>query len=207
MYYGLPGRIQTVPFAELHAVVYVVSKAANGSSLVVVTDSSFVEKGFLGNYSDGPGRCLWKTLWKFVQDKQLHLQIRWAKAHVPEHPEYYEAYDCSWLDVVGNAAADILATDYGAPKGQLTLDITSKFKRLVSEVQLVQLRLIDMVKFHSIEYPHCRPSLALPPRVYPSLSLATLQSEHKVVICAQSVTCVNCFSSTRVNTFRENKNG
>ena len=79
LFCALPGQEQSVPRAELYAVVLLCHLAAPGSSLRVFSDSKVTCDGVAAERRTGSMKLLWEALWALVGSKGLRLQLVWTK--------------------------------------------------------------------------------------------------------------------------------
>ena len=144
--YGTVEGSQTVPRAELYALVFV-AENTQGSATVLI-DSSYVVKGF----SKGSGvpqsknKELWARLWKAVRDRVGILEVAKVRAHAT--PDALEACQIPPLHFIANAMADALA-DMGSKLAALpehrvreVLDLDLKARRIQERLVAISLCLI-----------------------------------------------------------------
>ena len=105
----LPGSKQTVPRAELFAMLLVVRHVVAGD--VTIKSDSLVNCELFGK---GKSACLlsvnhdlWAQLWSLIEQKALSVNMFWIKGHATV--ENILQHDLAPVDVAGNFCADALA--------------------------------------------------------------------------------------------------
>ena len=111
----LPGQIQTVPRAELFALLIVAHHARPNTLIHFFTDN---KKNTRDTYYKGPSRArlaanadMWVSLFQQINTKSLYIHVYWMPSHTDTEPAKLEKAP-SWLKpwhVYGNNAADKLA--------------------------------------------------------------------------------------------------
>ena len=107
----LLGKQQTVPRAELTAIIEVVKRLAGPTT--IWTDHKNISDIFNGDLRTSVGRAnsdLWEQLLDHLQEKAIPVKVRWVPSHSDEHAEG----PAPWIPpliFLGNAEADRLAGD------------------------------------------------------------------------------------------------
>ena len=78
----LPGKLQTVPRAELHALT--VAIGSTDGDLIVTTDSEYVYKGFQrgAKWKHLSNVDMWPALWQASDGRKGSFQLFWGPSHV-----------------------------------------------------------------------------------------------------------------------------
>ena len=109
-YCALPGWEQTVPRAELMAVILALELASQCSPVHIVTDASTVSSGIDTRRKGGGNWDLWSRVWQLTERKKLRLTVNKVTSHVldggvrPGRCVAGTIWDC-----VGNVYADAMA--------------------------------------------------------------------------------------------------
>ena len=107
----LPEHRQTIPRAELYAILEVVLNLQSFVTVMITSDSKVnVDLYLKGERSarDSMNGDLWDSIFLQIREKQLQLSLRWSKGH-PEVEGNVEKYMISAKDATGNMLADSLA--------------------------------------------------------------------------------------------------
>ena len=132
----LPG-IQTVPRAELWAVLYVALQCTHRAHIHIITDSENTMRGIRTGRRTGDNADLWIALWKQVADKCITLQVDWVKSHL-DKVDCEQDFPQAWI--YGNACADVLA-EYAAADAAVPQDEADTAIRWYTLLPKVQHRL------------------------------------------------------------------
>ena len=141
-FFPLAGEPQTVPRAELFAIIVVLLFLSPGAAAIIHTDSELCSKGFAAQTDQGENADLWQLLWSTISAKSLDIQVRWVKAHGLEHPEFISKFALSLHQLLGNALADKLA-DRAADAAAIDPDIACRILSLYAETQAIQRRFVS----------------------------------------------------------------
>ena len=109
-YCALPGWEQTVPRAELMAVILALELASQCSPVHIVTDASTVSSGIDTRRKGGGNWDLWSRVWQLTERKKLRLTVNKVTSHVLDggvRPG--RCVDGTIWDCVGNVYADAMA--------------------------------------------------------------------------------------------------
>jgi len=148
----VPGPLQTVPLAELWAVLHVARNLSLTAAAEIFSDSKVTVEQF----GKGPqaacfaaARPLWKEFWALQRARSLaggSLTLTWVKAHATA--ELLQQGLASVEHVFGNAAADGAAGFAASHLQVLDSDVASYFYCL-KLVYLVQQRLVSAIFLHT----------------------------------------------------------
>ena len=152
VYFGLEGKVQTVPRSELFAIIVLCLLAAPNISIRVGSDSAICVSGVASKQRSGENWDMWGRLWKLVGDKQIQLECFWVKSHGDEHPEFFSKYDLSVHDSFGNCCADRLAIA-AASAAEIPLHIANPVLKKISHTQLIQKRLVAILQELVVAFP------------------------------------------------------
>ena len=188
---ALPGRSQTVPRAELYALVLLAHMCQPDAILDVGVDSLTTVEGVLLERQSGDNEDLWVTLWEIVRSKMLLLSVRWVKAHVIDKPELARTYTVTDRDQVGNAGADQLA-GRAADMYAVSVQTAAAVRRNQILVQQVQRRLVSILGTLVEAFPRGEvPEAADRPDPL-SLTRSVLASQHRPVLHQHGASCQAC---------------
>ena len=112
LYAPVPGLRQTVPRAELHAILLVATLTKDTPEPVTVaTDALGVYQTFgrPALWSEHENADLWIALRRTLQGRAAPFYLRWTKSHAINNAKFRRDYDIGWADIVANEAADALA--------------------------------------------------------------------------------------------------
>ena len=183
---------QSVPRAELAAVLVVALFAAPGASIALAIDSRITCDGV-----NGGGRHANSDMWALIDaqvcKKGLVLSARWVKSHLDAAPAKVRGYSFPVAHIIGNSAADhfaeVAALGCQVPDGD-ALEILQWYDR----VAMIQSRMIA-IQTHIMVHAAPRPARSHPTRPSRPVSLLTLaaQSAHVVSWGSTSPSCRFCF--------------
>ena len=189
-FFPLAGDPQTVPRAELFAILVVLLFLSPGAAATIHTDSELCSKGFLAQTDQGDNADLWQLLWSTILSKSLAIQVRRVKAHGLEHPEFMSMFALSPHQLLGNAIADKLA-DRAATAAAIDHEFASKILSLYAETQAIQRRFVSILG--KIVKENFRESPLRPPQPeHLSLSYYAVRSNHKVTFANSRASCALC---------------
>ena len=157
----LPGSVQTVPRAELLAVVLVL-EVTDPNPVHVTTDAWLVVLGVRGGVGWGQRSNnfdLWERFWVAVEAKggvNNVVVVVWTKAN--PSAEYILQHCLDLHTLVGNVIADSLASSHAA-EVQVSEFESSRVLANIKLVQTIQLRLLAIAR-HMLEC-YARPGLGL----------------------------------------------
>ena len=189
----LPGNVQTVPRAELFAMLTVVRMLMPGKS-VIKTDS----KVNSDLYASGMQACLgsangdlWTELFSRLGEGRIVLEITWIKGHA-EQEDVFRKYDVQPVDLVGNLVADALA-NRAADTYKVWEQDAFTVKWYYSVTRRVQARAVCIFTECLESRQAFTPQVAKVPR---PLSLSTtaeaMQSQHKFMAIGSTLHCYVC---------------
>ena len=154
---GLAGTTQSVPRAELSAVLSV-ARRTRGST-TVHTDSKYVVDGFLADRhlsrKDGDNMDLWGQLGQDLEVRQGGILVKKVKGVHKDDPQDLEALikgDLLWEDFVGNLCADRYAGDVAA-SCQVPEPHRRNFREATKLASSVQLRIAAALAQHNRARP------------------------------------------------------
>ena len=119
--FRLPGVYQTVPRAELGALLFVCQMASPGVEINFFNDFLTTAKNShkgRRRMSENDTWDVWEKYFGAVQDKQLVVQVRWTPSHLDTQPNKDKPEWVTADHIRGNAVADGLA-ERSARDGQI----------------------------------------------------------------------------------------
>ena len=135
--FTLPGEVQTVPRAELFALVFLTRNMCALAEVEYITDNL----GLYNTYHGGPvagcarSNCdLYHELFKLTKDKAIRLRVRWMPSHLDHSWDL--PVGVSHTDVKGNEQADILAGN-AAKRACVPLHVSASYLHHVSIVRKI----------------------------------------------------------------------
>ncbi len=141
--YGpLPGEVQTVPRAELMAVVSLLRRCRRAfRNIRVHVDCKYVVRGWTGGKDNKPrsNRDLWDDLWAIVAQVFVRVQLVKVRPHVTDR--HVAEVIATAMDTYGNEMADHLAA-LGARAHEVPTATVRQVKYLDSKVRRIQERLV-----------------------------------------------------------------
>ena len=139
--YGTVSGLQTVPRAELFALVYLASQTEG--DVEVLVDSSYVVKGFSkgSKFPQSKNKDLWGSLWKAVGGRAGILTVTKVRAHAT--PSELESSEIPPLHFIANSMADVLA-DMGSKLSALNPVWVEEVGALDLKVRRIQERLVSI---------------------------------------------------------------
>ena len=196
----LPGRHQTIPRAELFAIVTVLRTVDPAASLVICTDSQIAVRQFTAGRSatEASLNCdVWEDFWNCWDLRLQHCattSLRWVKGHV-DAASWFK-YNCNLNDFVGNGIADALANRAAADALLPPRDVQPVLKAL-QLVQLVQARALAILP-HFIPKHNRGGGFSKPPGGTGCASLSALawhlaSTHHVVATVGGAWQCAKCF--------------
>jgi hypothetical protein len=184
-YCVLPGIVQTVPRAELFALIVVIRFAAR--PLVIYTDSEWCfsrvnqpKKALAGTHAD-----LWHIFFALAGPD---VRVLWTKAHADTNPVFFDSYSLTTRCVIGNCIADALSGK-AAKLAEVTLNDAARIVNTRALVKSIQLRLIAVLSALS---PHDKHDCPTPPTA--ALSYFVLRSRHFVSTSGKYWYCTSCLT-------------
>ena len=139
----LPGKLQTVPRAELYAILVVCQHVVREGHIVIVSDSKLNVDAF----NKGEPFCmtaancdLWREVFDCIEKRALSLQLLWSKGHADDL-ETFVSYNVTARNLLGNLCADALARR-GAEGGQVSLQDAMDLKWHHALVKRIQARAV-----------------------------------------------------------------
>ena len=143
--------MQTVPRAEIYALVVLVQNAPCMATLEYITDN----KGLFVTFNKGPiagaraTNCdLYDDIFKVTIEKAITLSVRWMPSHIDEEgkpkKKIPEGVVVSDLDIKGNRQADILA-GIAAKRVCVPLNVSAPILYHMSLVRRIQNRLATIL--------------------------------------------------------------
>ena len=193
-YSNLPGKVQTVPRAELYAVLLVCQHVHEGQIVVYCDNLKTVDvfnKGkefaLMSANSD-----LWHRLFHVIESKHLDVLLKWIPSHVDQKPCKADKYNLEPFHIYGNVCADFFA-DKAATHFQIDSAVSSVVVDYANLVGMVQRRMVAVLasqpprsRSHSVQEVR-------PPK-HDSFDTLITNSKHSLVVSDFNVTCVCCHS-------------
>ena len=199
--YPLPGEIQTVPRAELSAIVTLVEIAEVGANIIYIGDNLPVIK----QYNKGEDVCkrstnadLYAKLFHHIKTRQILLTLFWIPSHLDDpqaktskglpkkRPDWVQDYD-----IKGNKEADRMA-ERAAELAQIPELLFLNFKECVDTLRLVQDRLATVI-LHLPQRKKVK-QFHVPKPVPLSKEQAIARSQHCITVEQDTVQCSACLS-------------
>jgi len=199
---ALPGKAQSVPRAELYAILYVVERASG--PVQIFTDSKIAVDGFKGGPNANPASAmagLWSRFWASLKDGS---ELVWVPSHKSEADVTSGVLPLHAL--VGNAMADEVATVAAAqcalPQADADRYELWKARTIAVQKRLVEIAL-DTFSFTRRDGEE-QEALPRPPPKLP-VAAAALRSEHRIAIQRGVHRCLVCLAAAKPTepTFRD----
>ena len=189
---SLPGRRQTVPRAELHALTKLL-QVADVQDRPIYTDSEVCFKRWQSGCRMGRSSMLdgWADFWQ-AHDRHDKPVITW----VPSHKGVEEVGTAISLEAfLANSAADLFAEE-AANCAQLDPFYIRKFQEADDMLSLIQSRLVAIAQATGKDRP---PVVPKPPRPDPRWTRrhAIITSQHRLLGQRGRLTCMACAQTTR----------
>ena len=192
----LPGHVQSVPRAELFAVVLILCHVDYSDDVEIVSDSLTTVQTF-GKGADhpawehSPNADLWREVWKH---NPARVTMRWIKAHADVDPALFAKWGLDTEDVCGNSCADALA-GLGAEEAAAMAHEVAQVVNLEHLVHEIQMRLVAILLHLVAEFPRTavdRPRTDLLPRF--SVHTLAFCSSHALSVQGDRYVCLRCGS-------------
>ena len=183
---------QSVPRAELAAVLVVVSFAAPGAAIALAIDSRITCDGVNGGGRQANGD-LWAQIDAHISKKGLVVSASWVKSHLDAAPAKERGYSFPVAHVLGNSAADHFA-DIAAQGCQVSDTVAHCILQWYDRVVRIQSRMVAIqshIMVHAVHRPP-RPHTTRPSRPASILTLAA-QSAHVVSWSPAGPSCRSCY--------------
>lgn len=201
----LVGTAQSVPRAELYAVLVVVLHVQSGPS-EIRSDS----KVNVDMFAQGQEACLnsvnsdlWQQIWSALTDRQVQLTFTWVKGHA-DNADTYEAYNVQPADLYGNLFADKLA-ERAAVQYQVYTEDSFAVQWYFALVRKIQERAIviltSCMQGRGLQRA-ARVTPALPPL---SPSANAILSQHRCTLIDKQLHCNTCFQVSPVDSDGRNR--
>jgi hypothetical protein len=147
---NLPGSVQTVPRAELHALQHLLNEATENANVEFITDNKkncdTFNKGIFAG-TKNVNHDLFKRILGCIAEKHLIVTVRWMPSHLQDKMSADENFQLpehehvSLNDVKGNQWADELAGD-SAKSFEVPLKVSSPYLYHKSLTKRIQRRLM-----------------------------------------------------------------
>ena len=143
--FPLPGDVQTVPRAEMSAVLTVAQRAQHGANITVYSDNQLVVKQYNNTIStQSLNQDLLVQIRDNVRLKELNFSVIWIKAHLsPWDPTTWPP-GTTFSQVIGNYYADRYA-GVGAERAQLPADLVGPIRQYINLTYKIQRRLATIL--------------------------------------------------------------
>ena len=184
---------QTVPRAELAAVLVVCQHVCVGARTLVVVDSRVTCDGVNGGTRHA-NADLWAQLDQTLKERRVQLSAVWIKSHLDKGPARIEGYAFPFMHISGNAAADTFA-DWAARQSQVPAHEADRILGNYALAQSVQRRNAAILQYlqEHLPRPHRAPRSRPARTPTPSLTSAIAASAHAVVQGPHGLSCRSCF--------------
>ena len=184
---------QTVPRAELAAVLLVCQHVHQGARILVVVDSRITCDGVNGS-TRSANADLWSQLDQAVLERNINLTATWVKSHLDAGPARNMGYAFPFMHISGNAAADTFA-DWAARQSQVPAQEAARILGNYALAQSVQRRNAAILQYlqENLPRPHRPPRSRISRTSSPSLAAAITASAHAVVQGPHGMSCRSCF--------------
>jgi len=195
IHYALPGAVQTVPRAELSAVVTLVEGVCEGAQIQYMGDNQKV----IESINKGREHCkkatnndLYELLFQYLDDNRVTLVAKWIPSHLDTEPEKERPEWVTHSHIAGNGQADRLA-GIAADLFQIRdLNITRRVVHYTYLTKRIQTRLATIV----CNLPN-RPKqfrYKAPKEAAPSRQALISLSHHSLVLRGNTLFCTVCKS-------------
>ena len=194
-YAPLVGVEQTVPRAELYAILLVLRSAANGAKLDIRSDSKTNVDLFYTTTSNtlaSTNGDLWHEAWQLIDSKSLDVTLKWVKGHC-ESVDVATRFSMTIHDIYGNACADRLADRAAqayevAPQDALDLSWFYGVVRRIQARAIIILSVVIPQRSTVPPAPLCNPRKPVTP-----MGVAIFNSAHTFHKVGPSMRCSVCF--------------
>jgi len=198
---ALPGQQQTVPRAELYALLLSVLHVEVDGVIDFFTDSLITANTF----NKCPDRAkfandadLWCQLFQHISIKNLLVRMYWMPSHTDTNLAKKKKAP-PWMQewhVKGNNAADNCAND-GAAFHAIPEDKAKPVLDKLKNLMLVQSRIIHAIKMYPQRKCNKKPLLEQPTRLQ-KVEEAVWQSKQSLVLEGSRVCCIKCHASVPI---------
>ena len=192
--FNLPGQVQTVPRAELFAVVFVLELVEAGSTVIFTTDSY----KNCESYHKGPMHTqyslnadLFRRMFTAINVKGIHFTLRWMPSHLNDGKKTIPDH-VTCTDIRANSIADEFAGE-AAKTFKVPLNVSAPIIYYHNLTKRIQFRLIDIL----CHLPHRAKvhSIKLPKIPKPKLEDIIGNSTHVAFVSQGLVCCARCRQS------------
>ena len=139
--FPLVGQVQTVPRAELYAMLVVVQRVGSGG-VTIVTDSKVNYDLFYGprqSALDSSNGDFWSLMFAELDSKPLMLTMSWVKSHL-DSPQIHTSHTFHDADFALNYFADVFA-GWAAKRVEVSSEVAQVIVEAVKNQKLVARRL------------------------------------------------------------------
>ena len=192
----LPGKLQTVPRAELYAILVVCLHVVREGQIVIVSDSKLNVDAFIKGEQfcmTAANSDIWRELFDCIETRALTLQLQWSKGHA-DNPETYLSYGVTPRNLLGNLCADALA-GRGAEVGQVSYQDSMNLKwhrALVKRIQARAVVILNATQSKSLQKSQaCEKVKPLKVRKVTTSGLA-VATEHRFTTLSRTLHCYVC---------------
>ena len=190
----LPGAAQSVPRAELYAILVIIERAAPGA-FVIRTDSKvnvqLFQRGKEATFAS-VNSDLWSRLWAVLDRGEVSCTLIWVKGHADDLDTFIK-FNVTTHDLYGNVLADALA-GRAAKECQVSLQDSITLKWHYSVVRKVQARAVVLLTLVMQQRAAATllPKCARPKRI--SVTGCTLATSHTIALFGRTFHCLKCQS-------------
>ena len=200
----LPGDIQTVPRAELTAVLVTVSNIEYFGTIDFFTDSEITKD----TYYKGKHRAkhannadLWTELFQLIDTKNIDLRIYWMPSHTADNPEKRSKAP-DWMEdwhVKGNDMADVLAGQ-AADMHRVPTTVSAGINKIHKDLRLIQKRHIAVAKlWPRRDHNKVTPEHTYKPTYIDKIQEAAAESKHACIIQGSRIYCSVCNTNISIH--------
>ena len=190
--FPLPGYVQTVPRAELYAMLAVVERVESWAT--IVSDSKInvdlYEAGPVSAMKSANGD-LWRRFFTSVESRKLVVRLVWVPGHLDEKPIKHVVPD---IYFALNHVADRMA-GHAATSVELAMHVATPVTWHVALIKKIQRRLVRIIVSVlpklSFDKDVSAPKLRV---IKPSINDCVEATNHNVVVLHNGWRCVDCLS-------------
>ena len=196
----VPGSVQTVPRAELFAVLVIVTNVGGGATTVFTdsqTNANLFARG-RQSCSSSENADLWLAIFQLVDSKGIQLDLVWIKGHA-DQIEVFLRYQVSPKHLLGNLIADTFA-NMAADECQVLYEDSIAVQwhfALVRKIQLRAVRILSTVLEARLPFTSEQPKLSTPRAL--SLDARVIQSQHSFAKYGRTLQCIKCLQFSPLN--------
>ena len=196
----LPGIRQTVPRAELFAIMEIIINLRAGVQATITTDSKLnVDLFHAGDKkaNSSANGDLWANIFNLIREKGLTVNIRWAKGHATT--QNIDTHRIAAVDAFGNYIADAMA-NRAALLHQVFAEDSFAIKwhqELVTRIQKRAVVLLSLFGLRTLTKPRATMQPAQRTRAdAPSTLGRAIVSEHSFTTMGRTLFCWKCHQTS-----------